>query len=92
MTKYIIGTLSELDTPLSPSALGNRSFKCFRNGLTEERLQKERDELLGCSPEAIHSLSAYIRDALKDENICVIGTQSKVEANKVIFGEIENLI
>lgn len=92
MTKYIIGTLSELDTPLSPSALGNRSFKCFRNGLTEERLQKERDELLGCSPEAIHSLSAYIRDALKDENICVIGTQSKVEANKEIFGEIENLI
>ena len=92
MTKYIIGTLSDLDAPLSPSALGSRSYKCFRTGLTEEILQKERDELLNCSVENIRSLSSYIEDAIKDENICVVGTQSKVEANKDVFKNVENLI
>ena len=92
MTKYIIGTLSELDIPLSPSALGSRSGKYYHLGVTEEVLQKERDELLSCSDENIRSLKAYIENALKDENICVVGTQSKVEACRELFGSTENLI
>ena len=92
MTKYIIGTLSDLDLPLSPSALGNRSYKLYRLGITEDDLQKERDELLSCTAENIRSLKAYVEDALKDENICVVGTQSKVEACKELFGSTENLI
>ncbi|MFR3321582.1 MAG: hypothetical protein ACLTSZ_11170 [Lachnospiraceae bacterium] len=42
MTKYIIGTISELDTPLTPSMKGSRSLNAYFCEITEEEVQKER--------------------------------------------------
>ncbi|MFW5669859.1 MAG: insulinase family protein, partial [Acetivibrio ethanolgignens] len=46
MTKYIIGAISALDTPLTPMAKGSRSFGAYLCGVDEAFLQKERDEVL----------------------------------------------
>lgn len=40
MTKYIIGTISGIDRPLEPSALGERSFHAYQSGITVEMIQK----------------------------------------------------
>lgn len=36
MLKYIIGTVSELDTPLTPSGKGSRSLSAYLNKMSEE--------------------------------------------------------
>lgn len=33
MTKYIIGTISDMDTPMNPSAKGARSMTAYLQGL-----------------------------------------------------------
>lgn len=50
MTKYIIGTISELDTPLTPSAKGLRATSAYLSGLTLDMVQKERDEIIRATP------------------------------------------
>ena len=56
MTKYIIGTISDMDTPLNPDAKGVRSTTAYLCGLTEEILQKERDEVLSTETKDIRDL------------------------------------
>ena len=46
MLKYIIGTISDMDVPLTPSMAGKRSFTAYLTGVTEERILKEREEVL----------------------------------------------
>ena len=40
MTKYIIGTISDLDVPLNPYAKGELSLGAWFAGITEEELQE----------------------------------------------------
>ena len=49
MTKYIIGTVSDLDMPLGPRAKGARSMTAYLQELTYEEIQKERDEIIGAT-------------------------------------------
>ena len=49
MTKYIIGTVSELDTPMTPSSKGVLSLEAWFSGITEEDLKKERMQILNAS-------------------------------------------
>ena len=92
MTKYIIGTLSDIDIPFTPSSLGQRCYMAYRIGLTDERLQKERDEILNATAEDIRSLADYIGEALSSECLCVVGAEGPVERNKDIFMQVEKLI
>ena len=62
MTKYIIGTISEMDTPLTPAAEGTRSMSAWLTRTTEEDLQKIRDEVLDASPADIRALAGGIRN------------------------------
>ena len=47
MTKYVIGTISNLDAPLTPSVKGSRGLSAYLSGVTEEMMQTERDQILG---------------------------------------------
>ncbi len=91
MTKYVIGTFSEMDTPMNPLAKGNRSMNCYLSGITEEMLQKERDEVLKTQPEDIRGLAPAIRAALDPEYLCVIGNEKKIKEEKNLFDKIINL-
>ena len=43
MDKYIIGTISDLDLPLTPKNKAVRALTAYLTGLTYEKMQKERD-------------------------------------------------
>lgn len=88
MTKYIIGAISKLDAPLTPSAEGNFSYVAYLMGLTDEELQKDRDEILGANVEIIRSLAPYIEAVAEDGVICAIGGESKIEGAKDNFKEV----
>lgn len=91
MTKYIIGTISELDTPLTPSLQGDLGMNAWFAKLTQEDLQKERDEILNAQPEDICKLSAWIEAMLEQENICVVGSETMLKKDGDILKTIEPL-
>lgn len=91
MTKYIIGTVSDLDTPLNPAAKGERSMSAYLCGLTVEDLQRERDEVTGASGEDIRALSELVKAVLEQKNICVIGNEENITQQKELFMEIQQL-
>jgi Zn-dependent M16 (insulinase) family peptidase len=92
ITKYIIGTFSTLDTPLTPQSKGKRSLSMYLGGITEEDLQKERTQVLNVTIEDIRACHKYITAMLDAGNICVIGNEGKINENKEMFKEVKNLM
>lgn len=90
VTKYIIGAIGVLDTPLSPKDKGERSFIAYLQGVTYEDLKKERQEVLNVTLDDIKALKPLIEKALSDNAICVIGNENKVDESKM-FKEKKNL-
>ena len=90
MTKYIIGTISELDSPLTPSMKGGVLGYHIR-GITEEQRQKEREEVLNTTSEDIKSFKALLNDIIKENYFCVLGNETKIKDNKEIFTNLVNV-
>lgn len=91
MTKYIIGTFSAVDAPLTPAAKTGRSATAYLTGVTEDMLKKERAETLNATQEDIRSLAGIVRAVLKEEAFCVIGNEQKLIEEKELFQELKNL-
>ena len=92
MCKYIIGTISEMDTPMNPLAKGNRSLAAWLGGLNQEMIQRERDEVLGADAGKIRELSAMVDAIMKQGYLCVIGSEDKIQEEKSLFTQIKPLI
>ncbi|MGN0335070.1 MAG: insulinase family protein [Lachnospiraceae bacterium] len=91
MVKYIIGTISEMDTPLSPAMKGQRSLAAWLSGVTVEMLQKERDEVLSCDAETIRGLADYVEAIIEDDILCVLGNEALLKKEEKLFGKLESL-
>ncbi len=91
MTKYIIGTFSAVDAPLTPAAKTGRSATAYLTGVTEDMLKKERAETLNATQEDIRSLAGIVRAVLKENAFCVIGNEQKLTEEKELFQELKNL-
>lgn len=91
MTKYIIGTISDMDTPLNPSAKGARSMTAYLQEMTLEDIQKERDEVIGATAADIRELKGLIEAVLSDGALCVIGNEENLQSEKEMFGTLETL-
>lgn len=91
MNKYIIGTISNIDRPMTPSAKGDRSMNLYMNHVSEEMIRKERMEVLNASQEDIRKLSAVVEAMLLADQLCVIGSEEKIEASKGLFKEVKTL-
>lgn len=91
MTKYIIGTISDMDVPLTPKMRGDRALSMYLSGQTLEQLQAERDDVLTADVAAIRALAPYIKAAVEQNNICVIGAEEKIKENSDLFMNVENL-
>ena len=90
LTKYIIGAIGMLDTPLSPKDKGARSFLAYLQNVIYEDLKQERHEVLNVTLDDIKALKPLIEKALNDNALCVIGNENKIEDSK-IFKEKKNL-
>lgn len=91
MTKYVIGTISDLDTPLLPPYKGSKADSAWFSGVTDEMLLKERQEVLKVQPEHIRALADVIRAILVTGSLCVIGNAEKIKENSGMFNEVKNL-
>lgn len=91
MTKYIIGTMSNLDQPMNPVAKGDRSMNLYMNHVTEEMIREERNQILDAKEEDIRALADAVEAALECNQLCVIGSEEKIEEQKELFLEVKNL-
>ncbi len=91
MTKYVIGTISALDTPFTPADKGSRALSGYLSGVTNEMLQQERDEILKAQPKDIRALAGMIKAILDTGSLCTIGNEEKIESDHNLFGETKNL-
>ena len=90
--QYIIGAISDLDTPKTPSAKGAYGLTAYLCNARMENIQKNRDQLLGTTRETIRGLADYVDAFMKDECICVIGSSDKIEESREIFDVVEQLV
>ena len=91
MTKYIIGTMSGIDQPMTPATQGDRSMNLYMNRVSKEMIQEERNQILDAKEQDIRALADIVEAALRDNLFCVIGSEEKIEEQKELFMETRNL-
>ena len=91
MTKFIIGTVSNMDTPLTPSAKGIRSLNAYMSNVRFEDVQSDRDEVLSTGVKEIRALSKYLEALYNSGAFCVIGGEDKIEDSKELFNSTRSL-
>jgi len=90
--QYIIGAISDLDTPKTPSAKGSYGLTAYLCNAKMENIQKNRDQLLSTTKQTIRDLAAYVDAFMSDGCLCVIGSAEKIEEAKDSFDKIEQLV
>ncbi len=91
MTKYVIGTISAMDTPLTPADKGARGLSAWMSGVTDQMLQEERDQVLEAQPGDIRALAGIVKAVLDTGSLCTVGNDEKIEASRQMFGETKPL-
>ena len=91
MRKYIIGTISRLDTPYSNSIKGEVATARYLKNIKYEDLQKERLEILNTKKQDIRNTSELIEAVLRKNYLCVLGNENKISENKEVFNKLINL-
>ncbi|MBO5054956.1 MAG: insulinase family protein [Lachnospiraceae bacterium] len=91
VTQFIIGAVSELDTPMTPAVKGSYSLGGYLTNLSMERVQKERDELLATTAETLKGLYRYVEAFMSEECLCVVGNGDKIKENAEMFDKVEQL-
>ncbi len=91
MTKYIIGTISKLDHPLTPSMKGELASTRYISGITHEDIQREREEVLSTDKNTIKSFKNLVGDTMEKGYCCVLGNENKIRENKDVFDKLVNV-
>ena len=91
MTKYIIGAISEMDTPLTPAQRGTRALSCYLRNVTFADLQRNRDQVLNATVEDIRALAPLVQATMDQDYFCVVGNEDTLTAAADMFDELYNL-
>ncbi len=85
MTRYIIGTISEMDSPLTPSQKGDQAVSLFLSQRTVEEVQSDRDAVLSTTPQDIRGFSKLVADVLDQNAVCVYGNAERLTTERALF-------
>ena len=91
MNKFIIGTISNIDRPMNPAAKGARSMNLYMNHVSAEMIKKERNQILDAQQSDIRALAGVLQAVLDAGELCVIGSEEKIEEQKEMFMEVKTL-
>ena len=92
MDKYIIGTLSKTDKPLTPSIKGQLAAEFCLKNITFADRQKSRDEILAARQDDIRALSKLVADCMNRNDLCVFGNEQIIKDNAKIFGTVKQAL
>ena len=88
MTKYVIGTISGLDTPLTPSLKGDVAVSAFFSGVTAQDVAQERLDILKAQPKDLQDLADWIESGIAENTICIFGGEEKLKKQTQLFSRL----
>jgi len=92
MTKYIIGTMSQVDTPLTPSQKGERATNQYIRKISQTKIQQERNEILATKQADISKLANLVDEAMQQNYLCVFGNEQKIKENQNLFNQVISVL
>lgn len=92
MTRYIIGTIADMDAPLTPSQQGLKALNMYLSGRTNQERQADRDAVLSTTPQHIRDFSKLLDDVVQQQALCIYGNGDKLNREKELFGELVQVL
>ena len=92
MTKYVIGTVSQLDVPLPPSLYGTVCLMAWIDERTDDDRRKEREEVLTAESSDIRALADLCEAVISEDCICVVGSESAIRKEEAFFTTVEKMV
>jgi Zn-dependent M16 (insulinase) family peptidase len=91
MTRYIIGTIANLDYPLTPSEKGDQAFRWYFEKVSREEVQADRNAVLATTAADIRNMSDKIGKVIDEQVYCVYGNDEKIKSNRTLFKNLVKL-
>ncbi len=88
LNRYIIGTFSSIDRPMSPAGKAERSFAAYMTGKTYADIQREREETLDITIDEFHRIGKVIDAVMPQGYRCAVGNAGKIEENSALFNTV----
>jgi len=88
MTRFLIGTISGMDRPLTASQKGDIAIQRYFEKTTIEDIKDERSAVLSTTVQDIKDFEKLVQDILKQNAFCVYGNEQKIKENKDLFLEM----
>ncbi|MGQ1891899.1 insulinase family protein [Thermophagus sp. OGC60D27] len=92
MTRFIIGTIANIDGPTTPSIRGNMAFYNYFSKDSKAEILAERNAILSTTPEDIRSFAKMIADVMEQNTWCVYGNDQKINGNKELFKSTRSVV
>ena len=70
---------------------GNTATGNYLRNITQEDLQRERDQVLSCTIEDIQNAAKIVKEAMSENYLCVLGNDRKIQEAKQLFETTVNL-
>ena len=90
LDKYVIGTISGMDTPLTNTMRLDQAAIQYLKNLPDSTRQRIRDEVLHVTNADLQALGKVVEDMLSDGLLCIVGRKQPIEANRELFTSIIN--
>ena len=90
--KFIIGSIGELDQPNTPKTKFAVDLNLWQANITDEQVQEERDQVINCTLEEVKAQKALIEAVLKQNYICVVGNENRIDKVEGIFTTKRSLL
>jgi len=91
MTRFLIGTISGMDRPMTASQKGDVAIQRYFEKTTIEDIKNDRSAVLSTTMQDIKDFEKVVQDILKQDAYCVYGNEQKIKENKDLFHEMVNI-
>lgn len=88
LLQYLIGTISSLDFPYTPSTEGRSGQMYYLTQTKKEELQQMRDEIFATDNAILRSFAPMLRAVTQQGWYCIFGNGKSIEKNKQLFTKI----
>ena len=91
LTEFIVGAVSEMDSPKKPNAEAKELDRRYFCGITDAMLAADRKAMCSVTAETIRAQAADLADRMANATRVAFGSKDAVEAGKQLFDRIETL-
>ncbi len=91
LNEFIVGTVSEMDTPRKPYAEAKDTDRMYFSGITDEMLAAERKAICAVNAETLKAQAAALSAQMANGVRVAFGSKESIEAAKELFDRVEVL-